>query len=580
MRADGLIAPPVVAGPDPAARRRLAALLAPATRRLRAAGVAATAATAATAAAFLAVAAVAQDVLDGRVGWGRDGSWLALLAGAAAARAVLGCAAACLAVDGARAVEGRLRSALVDRVLGDRGATVGSAALATAVLDEVDRVGRYAERYEPARIAAALVPLVLLAAVFPFSRVVGVLLVVCTPLVPLNLSVVGMGTAAVARRHAEELRHLSGHFLDRLRGLATLRALGAEEVELAHVEIASRRLAHRSMAVLRVAFVSAAVLEAIVTMAIAVIAMYVGLTLLGYVHVPGLPAHMSLRTGLYLLTITPLYFQPLRALAAAYHERGEALAAADALAPLLTAGADRRPSRAPRPPAGGRVAIEVRDVDMRFPGGERPALEHVSLAVEAGEMLGIGGASGAGKSTLLRLLAGDLEPSAGSVLIDGVPAAHVSRGEVTWLGQRPYLFPGTFAENIALGRPESAAGEIVDAALAAGLGPLLDRLPAGLDTEVGEGGWGVSGGEAQRIALARTFLKRAPLLILDEPTAHLDAGSEGEIIAILLEVAAGATAVVATHSPALLAACDRAISLERGRLVESESAPRVQEVGR
>ena len=580
MRADGLIAPPLVAHPDAGGRRRLAELLAPATRPLRAAGVAATAATAATAAGLFAVAAVAQDVLDGHVGWGRDEGWIALLAGAAVARAALGYAAACLAADGGCAVERRLRAALVDRVLRDRGVTLRSAPLATAVLDEVDRIGRYAERYEPARLTAVLVPLVLLAVVFPFSWVVGVLLVLCAPLAPVNLSIVGIGTAAVARRHADELRHLSGYFLDRLRGLATLRALGAEEIELGRVEIASHRLSQRSMAVLRVAFVSAAVLEAIVTMAIAVVATYIGLTLLGYVHVPGLPVQMSLRTGLYLLMITPLYFQPMRALAAAYHERGDALAAADALAPLLAAGSDRRPPRAPRRSTHGPVAIEVRDVDMRFPGGERPALEQVSFAVEAGEVLGISGASGAGKSTLLRLIAGDLEASSGSVLIDGVPAADVSRGDVTWLGQRPYLFPGTFADNIALGRPETAAGEIVDAARAAGLGPLLDRLPEGLDTEVGEGGWGVSGGEAQRIALARTLLERAPLLLLDEPTAHLDARSESEIIAILLEVAEGTTTVIATHSPALLAACDRALTLERGQLPGSERTLQVQETGR
>jgi ATP-binding cassette subfamily C protein CydD len=216
---------------------------------------------------------------------------------------------------------------------------------------------------------------------------------------------------------------------------------------------------------------------------------------------------------------------------------------------------------------------------MRFPACERPALEQVSFAVEGGEMIGISGASGAGKSTLLRLIAGDLEPSTGIVLVDGVPAAGVSRNNVTWLGQRPYLFPGTFADNIALGRPDAVAGDIVAAALAAGLGPLLERLPKGLETNVGEGGWGVSGGEAQRIALARTFLKRAPLLLLDEPTAHLDARSESEVIATLLKVAEGVTTIIATHSPALIEACKRAITLERGRLLEDERTVGTPAVG-
>jgi ATP-binding cassette subfamily C protein CydD len=555
--------------PDATARRRLATMLAPAKWHVRAAVVAGTGATVATAAGFFAIAAVAQDALGGTVSWGRDLPWLALLVGAALARAALGYAATNFALSGARNVEHRLRAAVLGRVMGDRSTAPRSAEVATTVLDEVDKVGRYAEHYEPARITAILVPLALLAGVFPFSWVVGILLVLCMPLLPVNLSVVGMGTAAVARRHAEELRLLSGYFLDRLRGLATLRALGAEKFELEHVAIASRRLADRSMSVLRVAFISAGVLEAIVTMAIAVIATYIGLTLLGYVHVPGLPAQMSLRTGLYLLMITPLYFQPIRIMAAAYHERGEALAAADSLALNLT-----RPdtSRITRQSEVHRAAIQVRNISVWFRGRERPALDEVNFAVEAGQMVGITGVSGAGKSTLLRLMAGDLAPSSGAILIDGVPAADVLRRNVTWLGQRPYLFPGTFAGNIALGQPNATASDIGDAALVAGLGPLLERLPKGLDTRVGEGGWGVSGGEAQRIALARNFLKRAPLLLLDEPTAHLDARSEREVIATLLKVAAGVTTIIATHSPALIAACNRTITLERGRLLEIERA--------
>jgi ATP-binding cassette subfamily C protein CydD len=303
-------------------------------------------------------------------------------------------------------------------------------------------------------------------------------------------------------------------------------------------------LARRSLDVLRVAFVSAAVLEAIVTMAIAVVATYVGLTLLGYVHVPGLPDRMSLRTGLYLLLITPLYFQPMRTLAAAYHERGEALAAADALAPLLAVDAHAQPPRSTSRLARQAVAVEARDVALRFPGGETPALEQVTFTIAPGERLGVTGVSGAGKSTLLRLLAGDLAPSSGSVLVDGVPAVVVPRSTITWLGQHAYLFPGTFAENVALGRPTTDRGEIAGAARAAGLGPLL---------------------------------------LLDEPTAHPDTRSEGEIIEVILRVAEGATAVIATHSPAVLAACCRVIALDRGRLLveaPTERMAELAEVGR
>jgi ATP-binding cassette subfamily C protein CydD len=574
MTADPLLGSP----PTADARRRLSEALVPGGRRLTASGAMTAVAAAATVAGFFAVAAVAQDVLDRDASWARDSVWLLILAGAAAVRAGAGHLAARLAVDGAIAVERRLRARLLDRLLAGAGSSLGSAARATAVMDEVERVGAYAERYQPARVAAALVPLVVLAAVFPLSWPVGSVLVLCAPLAPVNLSIVGMGTAAVARRHGEELRHLSGYFLDRLRGLATLRALGAERAELGRVRAASERLARSSMAVLRVAFVSAAVLEAIVTIAVAVVAIYIGLTLLGYVHFPGLPSRMSLQTGLFLLTVTPLYFQPVRTLAAAYHERADALAAIDALGPLLGADADADVAPAAR---GARSllrspAVEVADLSVVFAGRELPALDGVSLAVAPGELVGVTGASGAGKSTLLRVLAGDLEPSAGRVLLDGAPPGSVPWSAIAWLGQRPYLFPGTLADNIALGRPEAEELQVLQAALAAGLGDVLARLPGGLDTPVGEDGWGLSGGEAHRVALARTFLKRAPLLLLDEPTAHLDAGSESGIVDVIRRLARNATTVVASHSPALLAACDRVIALDRGRLIE---APGAMELG-
>jgi ATP-binding cassette subfamily C protein CydD len=353
---------------DAAAKRRLAEALEPGRQRLTAAGVCSTAASAAAAAGFFALAAVAQDVLDAQSSWIHEAKWLALLAGAALVRAGAAYASNRLANTGALAVEGDLRARLLARLMERAATSLSSAARATAVLDEVERIGAYAERYQPTRIAAVIAPLVLLTAVFPASWPVGVLLVLCAPLPPLNLSIVGMGTASLARTHAEELRYLSGYFLDRLRGLATLRALGAEKTELTRVRATSERLGETAMAVLRVAFISAAVLEAIVTVAVALIALYVGLTLLGYVDVPGLPSHMSLRTGLFVLMVTPLYFQPVRALAAAYHERADALAAIEALQPLLD-GAARNP--APRRPLRRAPLVVVSELTVTFRGTRR-----------------------------------------------------------------------------------------------------------------------------------------------------------------------------------------------------------------
>jgi ABC-type transport system involved in cytochrome bd biosynthesis fused ATPase/permease subunit len=284
---------------------------------------------------------------------------------------------------------------------------------------------------------------------------------------------------------------------------------------------------------------------------------------------------MSLRTGLFLLMVTPLYFQPVRALAAAYHERADALAAIEALQPLLDTD-PTSPKSGAAWPLLSPPAVEISDLTVVFAGRAAPVLDGVSLAIEPGELIGVTGASGAGKSTLLRALAGDLEPVAGGVLFDGVPPGGIPWSAITWLGQRPYLFSGTLAENIALGRPEAHDLEVLRAALAAGLGDVLARLPSGLKTPVGEGGWGLSGGEAHRVALARTILKRAPLLLLDEPTAHLDAASAAAIVEVIRRLAREATTILASHSPELLAACDRVITLDRGQLVE---APRRAVIG-
>jgi ATP-binding cassette, subfamily C, bacterial CydD len=266
--------------------------------------------------------------------------------------------------------------------------------------------------------------------------------------------------------------------------------------------------------------------------------------------------------------VTPLYFQPVRALAAAYHERADALAAIEALQPMLTAA---EPKLSRRRAFRRAPAIVVSKLTVTFREREAPALCGVSLSIEPGELIGVAGSSGAGKSTLLRVLAGDVDPTSGTALLEGVAPSGVDRTAICWLGQRPYLFPGTIEDNITLGRTGHSKADLLRAAHDAGLGELLDRLPNGPATPVGDGGWGFSGGEIQRLALARTLLTGTRLMLLDEPTAHLDALTESRILRVICRAVRGATTVIASHSPAVLAVCDRVITLDRGQLLAEEA---------
>ena len=427
----------------------------------------------------------------------------------------------------------------------------------------------------------------ILAVIFPASWVVGALLALATPIIPVNMAVTGLGAEAVSRRQMHQVAQLSGQVLERLQAMSTLRALGAIGHQRRLVERAATELAHRTAAVLRVAFLASSALEWVSTFAIGLVAMYVGATLLGYFRVPLLPVHLGAQAGVFVLLLAPAYFAPLRRFAAAYHQRQEALAAAEILAPLsrpatagagpgAAVGADHGAAtttapgtaeRTPAPASCSAPSVALQGVTVRFAGRSRPALSDVSIFVPPRTALGVAGPSGSGKSTLLKVAGGWLRPSEGRVLIDWAPAAGgAGSARALLIGQHPYLFSGTLADNIALGQPGASRPRIWAAIEAAQLTSLLGRLPDGLDTVLGERGWSISGGEAQRVALARAFLSDAGFVLLDEPTAHLDAATEAALIEPLARLLRGRTALVASHSDVVLGIADRVIDLDGGRI--------------
>jgi ATP-binding cassette, subfamily C, bacterial CydD len=570
-----------------ARRRWLAEQGRPGRRFFLAAGAADAAATAGTVLLSWYAAALIVATVGGATGRGLAADAVGMIVGGLL-RAAGTLAADRLAAAGAQRVEASVRDTVLDAlVLGDpAGEQVSPGAAVAAVSEQIPRLGDLFRGYQRRAIAACAALAVILAATFPANWVVGVLLVAATPIVPANMAVTGIGAEAVSRRQMEQVALLSSQVLERLQAMGTLRALGAIGQQRRLVERAASELARRTVAVLRVAFLASSVLEWVSTFAIGMVAMYVGATLLGYVHVPLLPSHLGARDGVFVLLLAPAYFAPLRRFAASYHQRQEAAAAADILEPLSrratgTAAGARAHDAVPAPTAlvpsaplaagaaGPGAAslpapdVTLRDVTVRFPSRPLPALRGVSLFVPPRSVVAVTGPSGSGKSTLLKVAGGWLAANDGQALIGERPARD---RRALLIGQHPYLFSGSLADNVSLGRPGISRDRIWAAIEAAQLADLAARLPDGLDTVLGERGWGISGGEAQRLAIARAFASDADIVLVDEPTAHLDAATEAALVEPLRRLLKGRTALVATHSDAILAIADRVITLDGGQI--------------
>ncbi len=456
-----------------------------------------------------------------------------------------------------------------------------SGSVASALVEQVEALEGYYAHYLPQMVLAVTAPVLFIAIVAAVDLLAGLLLLIAAPLVPLFMALVGMGAARLSRRQQQSLARISAHFLDRLRGLATLRIFRATAAAAEAVEAAAEEYRRRSMSVLRVAFLSSAALELIAAISIALVAIYVGFSLLGYLHFgPG--PELGLFAGLFILLLAPEVFFPLRRLAQHYHDRAAAVGAGAEILQLLDE---------PLPPArvseGQPVAPVQRDartdlpvprpapvrfeqVVVAFPGTAAAALDGFDLSIPAGQRVVISGPSGAGKSTLLHLAAGFLQPDGGAVTVGGVaPAA----GQAAWVGQRPWLFHGSVRENLQLADPQADDPRLWAALRHADLDAVIAALPQGLDTPLGEDAHGLSGGQASRLALARALLSGAPLLLLDEPTAGLDPDSRERVLAAVARLADGRrTVLMVAHDRDTHDWGDRHLVIAAGRCVEDRHA--------
>ena len=476
---------------------------------------------------------------------------------------------------------------------------------ASVLAEQAEAILPWLTRYHGAMWRVRLMPLVILLPVAWYSWAAATVLITAAPLIPLFMVLVGWRARAASEAQWLQMSSMNAFLLDRLRGLPTLRALGSVQTTARRLRASAEDLRQRTMKVLRIAFLSSAVLELFSALGVAMVAAYVGFHVLGYLEFGAWGGRLTLGEGLFILLLAPAFFEPLRELAAVWHDRAAGVAAMDALArlnenglPLLDgapaaqpgaekAATDSVPSALHDRPAPDAVKptsvkaasvkpasvdpaspqrpapdVRLTDLGFAFPD-EKPVFQHFSLAVRPGEHVALVGGSGTGKTVLMSLLAGLLVPTSGRIEIDGQTLApdtvRALRERMAWMGQRAHVFAAPVRDNIALGRPSVDDERVRQAITKARLDSVAQAHPG---ISLGEGGTGLSGGEAARLALARLMAApEADLLLADEPTAHLDSETADQVAESLVTLARGRTLIVATHDPRLAARMDRIVQL-------------------
>ncbi|WP_432695385.1 thiol reductant ABC exporter subunit CydD [Marinobacterium sp. YM272] len=518
------------------------------------------------------LAAILSGLVEGRGALVDYTSELLVLAGAIALRALLGFVREWAGVRASASARQLLRQELLaklDRLGPGFTQRRQSGELSTLLLEQVEALDGFIARYLPQMAQAVGLPLIILIFVLPQNWAVALIFICTAPLVPLFMALVGMKAADANRRNFQVLSNLSAYLLDVIQGLPTLKLFQRSESEANIIARVSEEFRLKTMEVLRLAFLSSAVLEFFASVSIALTAVYLGFSFLGELGFGTWQGEITLYQALFILLLAPEFYLPLRELGTQYHAKQEAVAASEKLMQLLDEAEHQAPSGGVRAPAAP-ISIRFESVGLTYPGADRPVLESIDLDIDAGQPVAVAGPSGVGKSSMMNLLLGFYPLTTGRILINGTDLAEIDRDswleQVAWVSQHTTLFSGTLRQNLLLADPGADEARLRQVCDAAHVSEFLDQLPEGLDTEVAEAGAGLSGGQIQRIALARALLKDAPVLLLDEPTANLDRRSEQLILQALRGFTRDKTVLILSHRDSTLQFASRVFSLQGGGL--------------
>jgi ATP-binding cassette, subfamily C, bacterial CydCD len=444
-------------------------------------------------------------------------------------------------------------------VRGERAGEITSTAT-----EGIEALDAYFREYLPQLALAAILPVTFLVFIVPLDWVSGLILLLTAPLIPVFMLLIGSLAEALTRRQWKTLSRMSAYFLDVLQGLTTLKILGRSRAQIQVIQLISDQFRERTMDVLRVAFLSALVLELLSTLSTALIAVGIGLRLLY--------GQLAFVDAFFILLLAPEFYLPLRLLGTRFHAGMAGISAAERISQILAQDHPYTPAEFIAG-LGSPPEISLDGIVYTYPGESSPALAGISLSIPAGKRVAVVGPSGAGKSTLAAVLLGMVQPQAGQIRINGQPAGGLSNphwlDQVAWVPQNPFLFQASVADNIRLSEPAAPDEAVIHAAKLAQAHEFITELPQGYATLIGERGARLSGGQAQRIALARAFLKHAQFLVMDEATANLDPELEARLQTEIEKLVAGRTVFLIAHRLATVRSADLVIVMDTGKIVQT-----------